>query len=94
MLIRLSNTSTPILRSIGLKFSTAPPPDKSRKLAKPQRSTKKNDDFWPYADNDNGYLTGYFVSRVAIKVYVREAGRFLQSARYLHALASLSSEYV
>ena len=60
----------------------------------PEVYQEKNDDFWPYADNDNGYWTGYFVSRIAIKGYVREAGRFLQSARTLHALASLSSNKI
>lgn len=56
----------------------------------------KTDDFWPYADNAHAYWTGYFVSRVAIKGIVKEAGRFLQSVRTLFALAQINdnSEYV
>ena len=41
----------------------------------------KTDDFFPYADNANGYWTGYFVSRTALKGFVRDMGRFVQAAR-------------
>lgn len=36
----------------------------------------KYDDFFPYADVEHGYWTGYFSSRVAIKYFTRWLGRF------------------
>jgi hypothetical protein len=41
----------------------------------------KTDDFFPYADNPNAFWTGYFTSRVALKGFVRDFGRFTQAAR-------------
>lgn len=41
----------------------------------------KTDDFFPYADNQHAFWTGYFVSRVALKGFVRDFGRFTQAAR-------------
>jgi hypothetical protein len=41
----------------------------------------KSDDFFPYADHENAYWTGYFTSRVAIKGFVRDFGRWLQAVR-------------
>ena len=43
----------------------------------------KVDDFFPYADHQNAYWTGYFTSRVAVKGYVRDFGRWLQATRKL-----------
>lgn len=41
----------------------------------------KYDDFFPYADRQNAYWTGYFTSRVAVKGFVRDFGRWLQATR-------------
>ena len=41
----------------------------------------KTDDFFPYADHQNAYWTGYFTSRVAVKGFVRDFGRWLQATR-------------
>ena len=41
----------------------------------------KTDDFFPYADRQNAYWTGYFVSRVSVKGFVRDFGRWIQSVR-------------
>lgn len=41
----------------------------------------KDDDFFPYADRQHAYWTGYFVSRVAVKGFVRDFGRWLQAVR-------------
>jgi lysosomal alpha-mannosidase len=41
----------------------------------------KTDDFFPYADVQHGYWTGYFTSRVALKGFVRDFGRWIQAAR-------------
>ena len=41
----------------------------------------KTDDFFPYADYQHAYWTGYFVSRVAVKGFVRDFGRWIQATR-------------
>lgn len=43
----------------------------------------KFDDFFPYASSANGYWTGYFTSRPALKGYVRKLSSYLQAARQL-----------
>jgi len=52
----------------------------------------KYDDFMPYADNPVGYWTGYFTSRIALKLWVKEAGRFLQSTRTLFGLLAMNKD--
>ena len=49
----------------------------------------KYDDFMPYGDGPDGYWTGYFTSRVALKGFVKWAGRYLQSVRTALALADI-----
>ncbi|KAL3529076.1 hypothetical protein ACH5RR_008398, partial [Cinchona calisaya] len=43
----------------------------------------KTDDYFPYADRINGYWTGYFTSRPAIKGYVRQLSGYYLAARQL-----------
>ncbi|XP_061358600.1 probable alpha-mannosidase At5g13980 isoform X2 [Gastrolobium bilobum] len=43
----------------------------------------KTEDFFPYADNANGYWTGYFTSRPAFKLYVRLMSGYYLAARQL-----------
>ncbi|KAF8694238.1 hypothetical protein HU200_038373 [Digitaria exilis] len=43
----------------------------------------KTNDFFPYADNPNGYWTGYFTSRPALKRYVRMMSGYYLAARQL-----------
>ncbi|PON50481.1 Glucan biosynthesis, periplasmic [Trema orientale] len=43
----------------------------------------KTDDFFPYADRDNAYWTGYFTSRPALKRYVRIMSGYYLAARQL-----------
>eukprot|EP00250_Pteridium_aquilinum_P013927 c21663_g1_i1 orf=147-3290(+) len=43
----------------------------------------KLEDYFPYADSANGYWTGYFTSRPALKGYVRKLSAYLQVARQL-----------
>ncbi|KAL3512072.1 hypothetical protein ACH5RR_024789 [Cinchona calisaya] len=43
----------------------------------------KTDDYFPYADRINGYWTGYFTSRPAIKRYVRMLSGYYVAARQL-----------
>ena len=46
-----------------------------------QSYPKKEDDFFPYSDNQNSFWTGYFTSRVSVKGFVRDFGRWLQAVR-------------
>ena len=46
----------------------------------------KTDDFFPYADAENSYWTGYFTSRTAFKRLERVASSFLLAARQIDAL--------
>ncbi|KAH9125726.1 hypothetical protein AeMF1_003694 [Aphanomyces euteiches] len=43
----------------------------------------KTDDFFPYANSQNTYWSGYFTSRPALKRYTRVANSLLQSIRHL-----------
>lgn len=56
-----------------------------------QYSTK-TDDFFPYADYDNSYWSGYYTSRVGLKGFVRDTGRWLQATRTKLALLKLSGQ--
>lgn len=46
----------------------------------------KTDDFFPYADGDHKFWTGYFTSRPNLKRAVRESSAFFQIAKQLVAL--------
>jgi hypothetical protein len=41
----------------------------------------KVDDFFPYADYEHAYWTGYFTSRTGLKGFIRELGKDIQSLR-------------
>lgn len=48
----------------------------------------KQDDFFPYADGDHSYWTGYFTSRPALKRYVRQSSAQLNAIRQLNAFSN------
>lgn len=50
----------------------------------------KLDDFFPYADHANGYWTGYFTSRPALKRYVRKLSALLLVTRQLEFIVGKS----
>ncbi|WAQ95189.1 MA2B1-like protein, partial [Mya arenaria] len=50
----------------------------------------RSDDFFPYADREHTFWTGYFTSRAALKGYVRETNAFSQACRQLDAMAKLT----
>lgn len=45
---------------------------------RPPPATSQRDDFFPYADCDHCYWTGYFSSKAASKRYIRAATSYLQ----------------
>jgi len=49
--------------------------------------TVKYDDFFPYADGDHSYWTGYYTSRPALKGYERQMNSLLHSSEKLYTLA-------
>lgn len=52
----------------------------------------KTDDFFPYADYQHAYWTGYFTSRPAVKGFVRDFGRWLQATRKLVSEAKMRGD--
>lgn len=54
---------------------------------------QKNDDFLPYADFPNGYWSGFYSNRPAVKYFIRNSGRFLQTVRSLFAVSQLGNIY-
>ncbi|KAI3665362.1 hypothetical protein L6452_43986 [Arctium lappa] len=47
----------------------------------------KTDDYFPYADGEDAYWTGYFTSRPALKGYIRSLSGYYLAARQLEYLA-------
>jgi alpha-mannosidase len=62
-------------------FYSTPEAYVAAKNAEQLQFTVKTDDFFPYADDDHSYWTGYFTSRPALKRYVRTSSALLQAAR-------------
>ncbi len=56
----------------------------------------KYDDFFPYADVQHGFWTGYFVSRTSLKGFIRELGREFQTVKNHLSLLKISnsSDYI
>ncbi|EXC35339.1 Lysosomal alpha-mannosidase [Morus notabilis] len=52
----------------------------------------KTDDYFPYADSQNAYWTGFFTSRAALKGYVRILGGYYLAARQLEFLVGNRSK--
>lgn len=66
----------------GVKFKYSTPSTYVKAIqAENQKYPKKEDDFFPYSDNQNSFWTGYFTSRVSVKGFVRDFGRWLQAVR-------------
>ncbi|WOL07300.1 alpha-mannosidase [Canna indica] len=61
------------------------------KNAENQSWPLKTDDYFPYADSQNAYWTGYFTSRSAFKRYVRMLSGYYLAARQLEFLAGTAS---
>jgi len=52
----------------------------------------KQDDFFPYADCENCFWTGYFTSRPLLKRYERTSSSFLHAARQIEAYESFEEK--
>ncbi len=50
--------------------------------------TSKTDDFFPLGTHPNGFWTGYFTSRPALKRYERYSNNILQATRQLNGFAN------
>jgi hypothetical protein len=50
-------------------------------------------DFFPYADNDDSYWTGYYTTRPALKRRIRETGAMLRSAEILYSLSADTNNF-
>ncbi len=50
----------------------------------------KTDDFFPYAINAHSFLTGYYISRPALKRYERYSNNVLQMTRQLNAFSNIN----
>jgi lysosomal alpha-mannosidase len=67
---------------LGVKIKYSTPDDYIEAIQKEKATyPSKTDDFFPYADWEHAFWTGYFTSRVALKGFVRDFGRYLQAAR-------------
>ncbi|XP_074562750.1 alpha-mannosidase-like, partial [Curcuma longa] len=51
----------------------------------------KTDDYFPYADSQNAYWTGYFTSRPSLKRYIRMLSGYYLAARQIEFLAGRTS---
>ncbi|XP_042469663.1 alpha-mannosidase-like [Zingiber officinale] len=51
----------------------------------------KTDDYFPYADSQNAYWTGYFTSRPSFKRYIRMLSGYYLAARQIEFLAGRTS---
>jgi len=52
----------------------------------------KYDDFFPYADGDHSYWTGYYTSRPGLKGYERQMNSLLHASERLYTLASAGAK--
>lgn len=67
---------------LGVKILYSTPDDYIEAIQKEKAYyPPKSDDFFPYADQSHSFWTGYFTSRVALKGFVRDFGRFIQTTR-------------
>jgi alpha-mannosidase len=54
----------------------------------------RTDDTFPLGDNSQGYWTGYFSSRPALKRQVRMASNFLSAARQIEVMSGVTAAEV
>jgi hypothetical protein len=72
-------------------FYSTPSIYAARKISQNLPLTTKRDDFFPYDIFKNGYLSGYYSSREALKGYIRQTSAFLQAAIQLQPFQQVSS---
>ena len=74
-------------REVNVFYSTPEAYVKAKKASVPEGFPTRTGDFFPYADNNHGWWTGYFTSRPTQKRFFRYGGGYLQSARQLDVVA-------
>ena len=71
--------------------------ERQRKMSKNGETistwSTKSDDFFPYADFDDAYWTGYFVSRTGFKRLERVASSFLMAARQVDSYRARNASF-
>ena len=74
---------------ITIKYST--PGEYVRAIHRENKEyPNKFDDYFPYSDNKQSMWTGFFTSRVALKGFVKDFSRFMQTARTHVSLLKIS----
>jgi len=66
-------------------FYSTPSIYTAAKLENGKSYTVRTGDMFPYADGPHAYWTGYFVSRAALKGYVRDTSSVFQAAKQIQA---------
>ena len=62
-------------------FYSSPSAYAAAKLEAPRTYSVNKFDLFPYADGSHSYWTGYFVSRAALKGYIRDSSSVFQAAK-------------
>eukprot|EP00197_Chlamydomonas_leiostraca_P005276 CAMPEP_0202881492 /NCGR_PEP_ID=MMETSP1391-20130828/36615_1 /ASSEMBLY_ACC=CAM_ASM_000867 /TAXON_ID=1034604 /ORGANISM="Chlamydomonas leiostraca, Strain SAG 11-49" /LENGTH=274 /DNA_ID=CAMNT_0049564191 /DNA_START=36 /DNA_END=857 /DNA_ORIENTATION=+ len=74
---------------INLLYSTPSKYVEAKKAHTQEPFALKGDDFFPYADLEHAYWTGYFTTRATKKHYTRVMASYLQAVRQAQAYAHL-----
>lgn len=75
--------------NMNIKFATLSEYFEALSSANPRLPLVQNTDFYPYADNDNSYWTGYFISYPNQKVLARQAEAHERSAQILSLISHI-----
>lgn len=78
--------------NLNIKFATLSEYFDALSRANPKLPLIQNTDFYPYADNDNSYWTGYFVSYPNQKYLARKAEAHERSAQFLSLISHIEKK--
>ncbi|EAS02485.2 glycoside hydrolase family 38 amine-terminal domain protein (macronuclear) [Tetrahymena thermophila SB210] len=75
----------------GMVIQYSTPSQYLKEINKQQKKWPVNNhDFYPYADTQNAYWTGYFTSRPSLKGLTKDSGRYLQAIRNIFSFEHIS----